>query len=396
MAVALLFIALPLAVQLATVFVVGAAIGSFLNVCIYRLPLEKSLIWPGSRCGQCLQPVRWYDNIPLLSYWLLGGRCRVCGKPFSVRYFLIELLTALGLVGLYYLEVVENVHELDEGLLGQDRFDVGRLAIFGYHAVLFCYLLVASGCDLDHQTIPLPLTVTGTIVGLAGSVLWPWPWPYTPAEATRGILPGQPWWTVPPAVGPKTGLYPWPVWGPLPGWLQPGGNWQTGLATGVAGLLAGTVMLRAVRLLFGLGVGADYMEPADPEAELAHTWFARRWLSWLQRLGGKALGLGDADLMMMAGSFLGWQPVAAAFFIGVFPGLAFGIAQWVVRGNQPMPFGPSLAIGVVITWLAWQWIGPQYQMFFFNGTLVVSLVVISAVGMLFAAYVLRMLRLMRR
>ena len=58
--------------QLITVFIVGASVGSFFNVCIYRLPLEKSLLWPGSRCGHCFQPIRWYDNIPLLSYWLLA------------------------------------------------------------------------------------------------------------------------------------------------------------------------------------------------------------------------------------------------------------------------------------------------------------------------------------
>ena len=65
-------------------FCVGAAVGSFLNVCIYRLPLERSLVWPGSRCGYCLQVIRWYDNIPLVSYWVLRGRCRTCGATFSL------------------------------------------------------------------------------------------------------------------------------------------------------------------------------------------------------------------------------------------------------------------------------------------------------------------------
>ena len=93
------------------VFLIGASVGSFLNVCVYRLPLEKSVLWPGSRCGSCYQPIRWYDNIPLLSYWLLRGRCRDCGATFSARYFWIELLTALGFVGLFYIEVVRNVAE---------------------------------------------------------------------------------------------------------------------------------------------------------------------------------------------------------------------------------------------------------------------------------------------
>src|SRR4051794_6702102 len=92
-----------------TLFVIGAAVGSFLNVCVYRLPYEKSLFWPGSRCGSCLQAVAWYDNVPMLSWLLLRGRCRTCGVYFSVRYFLVELFTALLFPGLFYLEVVHNV-----------------------------------------------------------------------------------------------------------------------------------------------------------------------------------------------------------------------------------------------------------------------------------------------
>src|SRR5437879_3802577 len=106
-----------LGVELLAMFVLGAVVGSFLNVCIYRLPLEKSLLWPGSRCGHCQQPIRWYDNIPLLSYWWLRGRCRTCGQTFSPRYFLIELLTAASFAGLCYLEVEKNVHHLDPAIL---------------------------------------------------------------------------------------------------------------------------------------------------------------------------------------------------------------------------------------------------------------------------------------
>ena len=64
---------------LLSLFVLGTIVGSLLNVCIHRLPLEKSIIWPGSRCSHCLQAIRWYDNVPLLSYVLLRGRCRTCG-----------------------------------------------------------------------------------------------------------------------------------------------------------------------------------------------------------------------------------------------------------------------------------------------------------------------------
>jgi len=349
------------------VFLLGACIGSFLNVCIYRLPYEKSVLWPGSRCGHCYQPIRLRDNIPLLSYWLLRGRCRTCGTRFSMRYFFVELFTGLCFVGLFHLEVFVNIHGLDVLKAQKIYIDLGIIpyegwVLFGYHAVLLCFLLTASFIDIDHQEIPLSLTITGTAIGLIGSVLWPWPWPLTPAQATAGIPPGVPWSELPPGIGPKPGLYAWPVWGPLPRWLEPGGNWQTGLATGLAGMLAGMLVLRAISFLFRAGRGKE------------------------------GLGLGDADFMMMAGSFLGWQPIVLAFFVAVFPGLIFGIAQLILRGNQLLPFGPSLAIGIVVTMLGWRWIGPPFQMLFFNGSILVTLAVMGGGFLLLTSWLLRFLR----
>ncbi len=329
--------ALPQVFSLVFVFVFGAMVGSFLNVCIGRMPLEKSFIWPGSRCGHCLHPIRWYDNIPLVSYWLLRGRCRSCGAPFSIRYFVVELLTACLFVLLFYLEIFENVHELDVIRVYRHQTLGGLppwqgLVVFSFHAILMSFLLVASFCDYERQTIPLTLTVTGTIIGLLGAVLFPWPWPYSPAGAV--VPPNLPWRR--PGIVIKAGLYPWPVWAisDIP-WLQPGGNWQTGLATGLAGMLAGTLMLRGVRFLFGIGMGSEYMEDAPGQEEGQPSWFGGRLVSWVGRVGGKALGLGDADLMMMAGAFLGWQPILVAFFLAVLPGVVMGLSQAALRGNAP-------------------------------------------------------------
>lgn len=366
---------------LLNLFVLGTIVGSLLNVCIHRLPLEKSIIWPGSRCGQCLQAIRWYDNIPLLSYLLLRGRCRSCGSRFSVRYFLIELLTGLTFAGLFYLEVVRDVHGLDPNGVQVARMERLSLpswqawVVFGYHALLVCFLIVASFCDLDYREIPFSITIPGTVIGLIGAVLFPWPWPYPythdgrfdPAQAVKQMPPEREWWEVPdPNLGPKSGLYPWPFWGPLPAWCAPGGNWQTGLITGLMGALVGTLMLRAIRFLFGLGLGIE------------------------------ALGLGDADLMMMAGSFLGWQPIVVAFFIGVFAGLIFGVVQLAVHGDNMMPFGPSLAVGVVITFLCWYWIGPKVQMPLFNSFVVLSLAILGGVLMFVSSYALRITRMVRQ
>jgi leader peptidase (prepilin peptidase) / N-methyltransferase len=308
------------------IFIAGAAVGSFLNVCIYRIPYEKSLFWPASCCGSCLKPVRIYDNLPLLSYLLLRGRCRRCQARFSSRYFFIELGTGLAFVALFYLEILKNIHHF--AVLEREQFYLSYglvpwqgWVIFCFHAILLGFLLVTTFTDIDHMEIPLSITVTGMAVGLIGSVLFPWPFPNTPADQVWIRVPG-------PTLMPRTGLYPWPVWHTLPAWM-PLGSRLAGLATGLAGVLAGMAVLRAIAFLFKIGRGKE------------------------------GLGIGDADLMMMVGAFLGWQVVLVAFFVSVFPALLFGIMQLVLRGEKPMPFGPSLAAGTVITWLCWDWIAPH-------------------------------------
>jgi leader peptidase (prepilin peptidase)/N-methyltransferase len=313
------------------VFYLGAAVGSFLNVCAHRLPYEKSILWPGSHCSQCLQPIRLADNIPLVSYWLLGGRCRRCGAPFSFRYFLIELVTGLLFAGLFYAEIGCNILQLDYLKREELRLAYGVIppaawAIFLHHAVLLSFLILVSLCDLADMEIPLPITITGTVVGLIGSALFPWPWPssFVTTASLRGQIPLLP-----------AGVYAWPVWYPLPSWM-PAGSWQLGLATGLAGAAAGSLVLRGVRLLFGWGRGLEGM------------------------------GFGDADLMMMAGAFVGWQVVVVGFFAAVFPGLVFGIITLMRRGNQHLPFGPSLAAGVLMALLAWPWLARDLRLLFFE------------------------------
>src|SRR5713101_3525927 len=103
-----------LAVEFVLLFVTGCAIGSWLNVCIYRLAWEKSILWPlKSYCANCYQPIKWYDNLPLISYLVLRGRCRTCGASFSCRYFLIELSTGLGFIGLFYLHAIRNIYGVE-------------------------------------------------------------------------------------------------------------------------------------------------------------------------------------------------------------------------------------------------------------------------------------------
>src|SRR5579871_1260324 len=246
---------------LLVVFLVGLGVGGVINYCFYRLPLEKSILWPGPRCGQCLQPIRWFDNVPLVSYLLLRGRCRTCGGRIPLRYPFVELLTGLLFVGLFHAEIGQNILELaylrtHKAAIRAGDIPAGAWAVFRCHAILVSFLFLTSLCDLDDMAIPLPITVTGTLIGLACSALFPWPYPdmFHPQPPTRGFVP-------PPL---QVGLYPWPVWFPLPQWL-PAGSWQLGLATGLAGALAGMMAMRVIRLTFGLTRGIEALGVGDAD-----------------------------------------------------------------------------------------------------------------------------------
>jgi len=126
-----------------TVFVVlaGAAVGSFLNVCISRIPKRVSIIHPASRCPQCGHPIRIYDNIPVFSFLLLGGKCRDCGKRISLLYPLVEMLTA------FFAFIIFQ------------RFGMAPLSLVVF--LFVCVLVVITFIDLEHQIIPHVLTLTG-------------------------------------------------------------------------------------------------------------------------------------------------------------------------------------------------------------------------------------------
>lgn len=134
----------PLHVAMVALF--GACFGSFFNVCIYRIPLGVPLSMPPSHCYRCGSRVRWYDNIPLLSYWILGGHCRSCGASFSMRYFLIELLT----MGLFVAAAVT---------IGYSLALVPAL-------ILTSLLLIATFTDIDHWIIPDRINFGGLLAGL--------------------------------------------------------------------------------------------------------------------------------------------------------------------------------------------------------------------------------------
>ncbi|MFA5059797.1 MAG: prepilin peptidase [Candidatus Omnitrophota bacterium] len=134
-------------------FILGSMIGSFLNVCIVRMPQERSIVFPRSHCVHCQKQIAWYDNIPFVSYLVLRGKCRFCKKPISFRYFLVEFITAVFFLGFY----------LYFGLNGQ---------LFAY-LVLVCGLIVATFVDLEHRIIPDEISVGGMVVGFILSCALP-------------------------------------------------------------------------------------------------------------------------------------------------------------------------------------------------------------------------------
>ncbi len=145
----------------------GLVIGSFLNVCIYRIPRGESIIRPGSHCPFCLKPIKPYDNIPLLSYFFLGGRCRYCKARISPRYPLVEITSAIFALAVLY------------------RFGPGLRFIVYY--TFISALLVITFIDIDHKMIPNTITIGGIIAGLALNPLLP----VTLKESLLGLILGS-------------------------------------------------------------------------------------------------------------------------------------------------------------------------------------------------------------
>ena len=228
-------------------FLFGLVVGSFLNVVIGRLPAGRSIVHPRSACPGCGAFIRWYDNVPVLSWLWLGARCRSCHAPISWRYPAVELLTAV----LFALAA----HRLGPAL------DLAPALL------LLAALIAITGIDLDHQIIPDVITLPGVVVGAALSI----------------------------AIHPD-------------GWLNT-----------VFGVLVGGGLFFVIILASGGGMGG-----------------------------------GDMKLGAMMGAFLGWKLVLLAILLGVFAGGGVAIAL-LASGRKdrkdPVPFGPFLALGAIVSLL---------------------------------------------
>jgi leader peptidase (prepilin peptidase)/N-methyltransferase len=150
----------------AFLFGVGLVVGSFLNVCIYRLPRDESVAWPASHCTTCNRPLDWYENIPVMSWMVLRGRCRTCRSPIAIRYPIIEMVTGVLFLGAYLA--------------------FGLTPLLPVRILFACAMVVLFAIDLEHQILPNEITLPGIAIGFLCAHFMPPGWP----SSLVGLLVG--------------------------------------------------------------------------------------------------------------------------------------------------------------------------------------------------------------
>ena len=275
-------------------FAMGCVVGSFLNVCIYRIPWQKSVIWPGSHCPNCLSAIRARDNIPIASWLLLGGACRSCRQRISARYPLIEGFVGLGFVAIAGTDVLSGA---------VPWFSGNPFAPLAYHALFFSLLMAATFIDYDLQIIPDSITVTGMVLGLA----------------IGAIVPEV---RLDPSASPA----------------MPVTTHLRGLSLGIQGLVIGGGFLWAFRFLAGLAFRREAMGFGDVT---------------LIAMIGAFLGWQAAILTFFLGPFFG---LAHALGKALRNLLKWITGRKTSRRDHEMPFGPYLSMAAVSLMLAWPWV----------------------------------------
>jgi leader peptidase (prepilin peptidase)/N-methyltransferase len=276
------------------VFVVGSVVGSFLNVCIYRIPWQKSVIWPSSRCPRCLGTIAAGDNVPILGWLALRGECRACGLPISKRYPLIEALVGLLFVGLYVVDVLCA----DRG--GWDQIPLPTLATLGYHALLAALLVAATFIDYDLFIIPDEVTVTGVVLGLAIGTMLPEVRPMPGTAVTH--------------------------WG--------------GLGIGVLGLLVGGGLTAGFRSFFSAVLRREAMGFGDVT---------------LMAMIGAFLGWQAAVLTFFLAPFFGLAHALLKLLRYLEKRLQ---GTQLSSADREIPFGPYLSMAATALMLSWRWLWP--------------------------------------
>ncbi len=348
----------PLPIVLTFLFVLGCTIGSFLNVCVYRIPRHDRLgdqlrgLWsPPSSCPQCGKRISARDNVPIFGWLLLKGRCRNCSLPISPRYPLVELFNGLLFVLLYWREVPAGYRaalehsSLFAADLGPQIIDGFSPTLhlnlrFLYHVILVEALLVASLIDWDLKIIPdgstVPAMIAGVVVGAVGYVhlipVWFQSAQYEPIYSQT--LPEFMNFSAPE--------------GGVPAWVLSAPH-AHGLAASLAGLLVGGGLVWGVRLIGAL--------------------ILRR----------EAMGFGDVVLMALIGSYLGWQAAVMVFFLAPICALFSSILALVLRREREIPYGPYLSLAALLVLLFFRDIWSYWQPIFQTGPLVPLMFLVGAV-----------------
>jgi leader peptidase (prepilin peptidase)/N-methyltransferase len=371
-------------------FAFGACVGSFLNVVIYRLPRGESIVFPGSHCPSCGRAIGWYDNIPLVSWIVLGARCRSCKAPISPRYIVVEAATAVLVSGLYVCFFVLRI-----------RQGAGELwdswPMFAAHAILFCGLLASSLVDIESWIIPLEVCWLVSAIGLLCAAAWP-PGPallprVSPAAgamslgAAVGLLAALVLMhygfiqrsfldadekALPDASGDAKGNGKGKPAAPAP----PGGvaitkahgvDPRREILREVVFLAPAAILAVAAALLVTkVGVVRGFWNeltgpPAGRLAVHLNALLAAMfgylvgglWI-WGFRIAGtlafgkEAMGLGDVHILAAVGAVCGWVVPSLAFFLAAFLALAWAVTIFVFRRQRELPYGPWLAAGALV------------------------------------------------
>jgi len=351
-------------------FILGACIGSFLNVCIYRLPLNLSVNEPKrSFCPSCKYQIPFYHNLPLISWLSLRGKCANCGSPIAFRYFGVELLT-----GLLFLAIWLHCYPAHWVL---------ALPLW----IMTSLFVVATFIDFEHFIIPDEITWGGAVTGVVLSLAIP------PLHGVKSPLEGGMW----AVIGGAAGYFL--LWGVVEAGKLAFGKKKVTLETATtftwtrhdqdADFVVGEdkdlwsefFSRDSDRLLMKcpeVTIKGEHFENADLEFHYNRLKIGeRQWqLEKLEKITGKvleivipreAMGFGDVKFMACIGAFLGWQgvlfTVVAASTIGAVIGLltiAIGKREWSAR----IPFGPYLSLGALL----WAFSGPQIVLWYWNYT----------------------------
>ncbi len=366
----------------------GAFIGSFLNVCVHRLPRNESVVHPPSRCYGCGARVRWYDNLPVLSYLILRGRCRWCGSGYSPRYLVLEVLVA-AVTGLVAWWAFSPAAPLSPwlGLTGAPLW-VGQAAAGCVLLCLAWFLVVATLIDLEHLIIPDELTKSFQLAApflatlCATNAGYGWDaggWMFT--RDVFGDVRAEPGrflaWTL-GTVGAVLAV----LVASLPlarhvysTYCPASERWRDedhrGFRTGVLWFVAVTAFAAlALAVLVWLGGSSGPGQMAAAQLGQALLGSCAGWCSlYLVGLLGtivfrkNAMGFGDVKFLAPIGAFLGPIGVLYAFFGAAVAGSILGLPMYLLRQRRQIPFGPYLALGTVLA-LAW---GPQVHGWLFRG-----------------------------